>query len=109
MIIVIPERSYLADMKNIVESFYNWYSSNIRNPRYRWLVVLGTLVYLFSPLDFSTDFFPIIGWIDDGIVLTLLSTELSRLIIEYRNERKNMKASNSEIVVDTNPAEIPIQ
>jgi uncharacterized membrane protein YkvA (DUF1232 family) len=94
-------------MKSIVESFYNWYSSNIRNPRYRWLIVLGTLVYLFSPLDLSPDLFPIIGWIDDGIMLTLLSTELSRLAIDYRNERKNIKAKNAEVET-VDPAEIAI-
>jgi uncharacterized membrane protein YkvA (DUF1232 family) len=94
-------------MKSIVESFYNWYSSNIRNPRYRWLIVLGTLVYLFSPLDLSPDLFPIIGWIDDGIMLTLLSTELSCLAIDYRNERKNIKAKNAEVET-VDPAEIAI-
>ena len=62
-------------MKPIVESFYNWYSSKITHPQYRWIIILGTMVYLFSPLDISPDVFPIIGWIDDGIVLTLLTTE----------------------------------
>jgi uncharacterized membrane protein YkvA (DUF1232 family) len=74
-------------MKPIVESFYNWYSSKITHPKYRWIIILGTMVYLFSPLDISPDVFPIIGWIDDGIVLTLLTTELSRLVLDYRNRR----------------------
>jgi uncharacterized membrane protein YkvA (DUF1232 family) len=96
-------------MKAVVESFYNWYTGNIRNPRYRWLVVVGTLAYLFSPLDLSPDFFPIIGWIDDGIILTLLTTELSRLVIDYRNDRKNMKANQFNADEAVNPAEITIQ
>jgi uncharacterized membrane protein YkvA (DUF1232 family) len=83
-------------MKQIVESFYNWYSNQVRNPKYRWLVVLGTLAYLFSPLDISPDVFPILGWIDDGIVLTLLTTELSRLALDYRKNRKNGKVETTE-------------
>jgi len=75
-------------MKLIVEAFYKWYSSKVSNPRYRWLIIAGTLLYLFSPFDISPDFLPIIGWIDDGAVLALLTTELTRLLVEHRNNRK---------------------
>jgi uncharacterized membrane protein YkvA (DUF1232 family) len=91
-------------MKQIVESFYSWYSNQVRNPKYRWLVILGTVAYLFSPLDISPDVFPILGWIDDGIVLTLLTTELSRLALDYRKNRNNSKVETPEnmTVVDSN-------
>ena len=75
-------------MKIIVEAFYKWYSSKVSNPRYRWLIIAGTLLYLFSPFDISPDFLPIIGWIDDGAVLALLTTELTRLLVEHRSNRK---------------------
>ncbi|ACK71394.1 protein of unknown function DUF1232 [Gloeothece citriformis PCC 7424] len=80
-------------MKSIVKSFYNWYSLQIKNPKYRWFIILGTLFYLLSPLDISSDFLPIVGWLDDGVVLTLLTTELSRLIVEKR--QGNQKIDNS--------------
>ncbi|TVQ42642.1 MAG: DUF1232 domain-containing protein [Gloeocapsa sp. DLM2.Bin57] len=99
-------------MKQIVESFYSWYSNQVRNPKYRWLIVLGTIAYLFSPLDISPDVFPIIGWIDDGIVLTLLTTELSRLALDYRKNRRNEKVENSEenlVTVDSQPVETVIE
>ncbi|GCA74441.1 hypothetical protein MiTe_01266 [Microcystis aeruginosa NIES-2520] len=89
-------------MKPIVESFYNWYSSKITHPQYRWIIILGTMVYLFSPLDISPDVFPIIGWIDDGIVLTLLTTELSRLVLDYRNRRPGGVNNQTEVSSPTN-------
>ena len=89
-------------MKPIVESFYNWYSSKITHPQYRWIIILGTMVYLFSPLDISPDVFPIIGWIDDGIVLTLLTTELSRLVLDYRNRRPGRVNNQTEVSSPTN-------
>ena len=89
-------------MKPIVESFYNWYSSKITHPQYRWIIILGTMVYLFSPLDISPDVFPIIGWIDDGIVLTLLTTELSRLVLDYRNRRPEEVKNQTEVSSPTN-------
>jgi len=101
-------------MKPIVESFYNWYSSKISHPKYRWIIILGTMVYLFSPLDISPDVFPIIGWIDDGIVLTLLTTELSRLVLDYRHRRPGKVNNQTEVssptnAVDTDAVEVPIQ
>ncbi|MFM7787054.1 MAG: YkvA family protein [Microcystis panniformis] len=89
-------------MKPIVESFYNWYSSKITHPKYRWIIILGTMVYLFSPLDISPYVFPIIGWIDDGIVLTLLTTELSRLVLDYRTRRPERVNNQTEVSSPTN-------
>ncbi|ACK69775.1 protein of unknown function DUF1232 [Gloeothece citriformis PCC 7424] len=83
-------------MNHIVESFYSWYRSQIRNPKYRWLVLLGTVLYLVSPVDILPDFIPILGWIDDGVVLTLLMTEITRLITERRNGRNEIKNTETE-------------
>jgi uncharacterized membrane protein YkvA (DUF1232 family) len=75
-------------MKNFsVQSIYNWYRNTIRNPKYRWWIILGTLGYLFSPIDISPDVFPIIGWIDDGILVTLLVTEVSQMLIDRVKSR----------------------
>jgi uncharacterized membrane protein YkvA (DUF1232 family) len=78
-------------MKSLVESFYSWYSNTIRNTKYRWVIILGTLVYLISPIDISPDFLPIVGWLDDGVISTLLVTELSRMLFEYRDRRIGTK------------------
>jgi len=83
-------------MKQIVESFYSWYSNQVKNPKYRWLIILGTLAYLFSPLDISPDVFPIVGWVDDGVVLTLLTAELSKLVLDYRSNRRNKEVNNTD-------------
>jgi uncharacterized membrane protein YkvA (DUF1232 family) len=101
----------VKSMQPIVESFYNWYRSQIAHPKYRWLIILGTVTYLISPIDISPDVFPIIGWIDDGIVLTLLTTELTRLALDYRNRRKGTPQVPSEpmVAVDTDAVEVPIQ
>ncbi|HEY9848553.1 MAG TPA: YkvA family protein [Leptolyngbyaceae cyanobacterium] len=66
-----------------VQSLYNWYRSTIRNPKYRWWLILGSLLYLFSPLDIAPDFIPIVGLIDDAAVMTLLVSEVSQLLIDY--------------------------
>ncbi|OUL29143.1 hypothetical protein BV372_23825 [Nostoc sp. T09] len=69
-------------MKFSIESVYTWYRNSLRNPKYRWWVILGTLVYLVSPIDIAPDFIPIVGQLDDVLLLSLLVTEVSGLVIE---------------------------
>lgn len=69
-------------MKFPLASLYNLYRGALRNNRYRWWIILGTLVYLVSPLDISPDVFPIAGQIDDWVLVTLMLTEVSQLVWE---------------------------
>jgi uncharacterized membrane protein YkvA (DUF1232 family) len=85
-------------MKHLAESFYSWYSSKVRHPKYRWFIVIGTLLYLLSPIDISPDFIPILGWIDDGVVITLLTTELSRLLIDKRKGNTIVPEDSDDVV-----------
>ncbi|KOP25424.1 hypothetical protein AMR41_18715 [Hapalosiphon sp. MRB220] len=75
-------------MKFSIQSLYNWYRDLIRNPKYRWWVILGTLLYFVSPIDIIPDIFPIVGEIDDVFLLTLLVTEVSGLVIEGFKARR---------------------
>ncbi|RCJ40213.1 hypothetical protein A6770_10735 [Nostoc minutum NIES-26] len=75
-------------MKFSVQSLYTWYRNLLRNPKYRWWVILGTLVYLVSPFDIAPDFIPVVGQIDDVFLLTLLVSEVSGLVIEGWKARK---------------------
>ncbi|MEH2260296.1 YkvA family protein [Nostoc sp.] len=75
-------------MKFSIQSLYTWYRTVLRNPKYRWWVILGTLVYLVSPFDVLPDFIPVVGQIDDVFLLTLLVSEVSGLVIEGWKARK---------------------
>ena len=83
-------------MKVSITSLYSWYRDTLRNPKYRWWIVLGTLAYLVSPFDIAPDFFPIVGQIDDLMIVTLLVTELSQLILD------SFKSRNQEQKVEIN-------
>ncbi|MEM8602683.1 MAG: YkvA family protein [Cyanobacteria bacterium P01_H01_bin.121] len=81
-------------MNNPVQSFYNWYRQTLQHKTYRWIVILGTLAYLVSPIDISPDFIPVIGWVDDGILITLLVTEVSSMAIAaLKGRRPNREAA----------------
>jgi uncharacterized membrane protein YkvA (DUF1232 family) len=66
-------------MKFPLFSLYNWYRGLIRNPQTRLWVILGTVVYLFSPLDVAPDIIPFAGQIDDFLLISILFSELLQM------------------------------
>jgi uncharacterized membrane protein YkvA (DUF1232 family) len=79
-----------------IQSVYNWYRETLRNPKYRWWIILGTLAYLVSPIDIAPDFLPVIGQIDDVAIAVLLISEISQMLIDYFKSRQTQTASASE-------------
>jgi uncharacterized membrane protein YkvA (DUF1232 family) len=47
-----------------------------------WLKALMLLIpaYLLNPIDFIPDFIPVIGWLDDAVVIPLLVTLFVRMV-----------------------------
>ena len=79
-----------------ISSVYNWYRDTLRNPKYRWWIILGTLAYLVSPIDIAPDFLPVVGQIDDVAIAVLLISEVSQMAIDYFKSRQTETASASE-------------
>lgn len=83
---------------------HNWYRKALKHTKYRWFVILGTLLYLVSPLDIAPDAFPLIGWIDDGIIVSLLISEVSQLVTEGLKKKQLFNdtiKTEFETIVDT--------
>lgn len=87
-------------MKISMTSIYNWYRNTLRHPKYRWWLIIGTLVYLVSPIDIAPDFIPIVGEVDDLMLATLLVTEVSQLFLEKFKSRKQSVSNNPETTND---------
>ncbi len=78
-----------------IQAVYNWYRNLLRNPKYRWWVILGTILYFVSTIDIAPDFLPIVGELDDVFLLTLLVSEVSQQVIEGFKARKDNVDSNA--------------
>lgn len=74
-------------MKFFIQPLYKLYRTILRHPKYRGWVIAGSLIYLLSPLDISPDVLPILGWIDDGVIATLLVSEISQLLLDRRKAK----------------------
>jgi len=84
-----------------IQSVYGWYRNTLRNPKYRWWVILGTALYFIMPFDIAPDFLPIVGQLDDVFLLTLLVSEVSQMAIE---SYKTRKGKNTTTNADSNSA-----
>lgn len=87
-----------------------WYRDTIRHPKYRWWLILGTLIYLLDPFDLSPDMLPVIGWIDDGFVATVLVTEVSQFMSDrlkgQKTQSTHQPASTETPIVDIDAVSI---
>lgn len=86
--------------------FYDWYRNLIRNSKYRWVIIVGTLLYLISPIDLLPDFIPLIGQIDDGIVVTLLVAELSGVLLDRVKAQKNKNVAADTTVASAETVDV---
>ncbi|MFQ4135683.1 YkvA family protein [Nodosilinea sp. PGN35] len=74
-----------------VPFFSRLYNGLLKHPRYRWVVIGASLIYLVSPIDISPDLIPVVGWIDDGVVATLLATGITQVLLDRRQALKDQK------------------
>ncbi len=79
-----------------IKFVYSWYRNTLRKPKLRWWIVGGTLLYVLNPLDVLPDVFPVVGQIDDAVVVTILATELSQVLLDGKKARKLNKQGNRE-------------
>jgi uncharacterized membrane protein YkvA (DUF1232 family) len=89
-----------------MQSLYTWYRNTIRNPKYRWWLILGTIVYVVSPLDISPDFIPVIGQVDDVLLVTLLVSEISQIVVESVKLRQGKAARETTVGTPEDTVEV---
>ncbi len=63
----------------------------LRHPKYRWWVITGSLVYLLNPLDMMPDALPVVGWIDDSLLATLVVAEVAQVVGDRRKAQRQLK------------------
>lgn len=81
---------------------YRWIRNTIRHPKYGVWIILGSFLYLLSPVDISPDVLPVVGWIDDGLLATIVVAEVSTMVSDRlkNHKRKSITQPDSEAVVN---------
>jgi uncharacterized membrane protein YkvA (DUF1232 family) len=66
------------------------------------IIILFTLGYALSPIDFIPDFIPILGYVDDLLILPLLILLSIKLIPDEIMEESREKAVNQPLILKKN-------
>ena len=82
-----------------MNGIYALYQGALRNPKTRWIVIVATIIYLISPIDILPDVIPVLGWLDDGVLVSILVMELTRL----SRQRKSSKAEEIQFNKKSTP------
>jgi uncharacterized membrane protein YkvA (DUF1232 family) len=84
------------------KSFFNWYQKTLRHPKHRWWLIAGTLLYILSPINLISDSIPILGWIDDGAILSLFVAEIAQLLLSRtQTNQQTVAQAASQTVYQT--------
>ncbi len=83
-----------------IQLAYRSYRNALRNPKYRWWIIGGTLLWLVNPINAV----PILGEIDDAVVVTIFATEISQIALEGIKNKKQQKEAAAQHA--TTPTEL---
>ena len=89
-------RKWKETVRKLKEDIYTLYLAS-RDPRIPFMakvVLVLTVAYAFSPIDLIPDFIPILGYLDDLLILPLGIWLSIKLVPDYIIEHYRQKAKN---------------
>jgi len=98
MNVYIKARKYIARFKNTANALRQLqrFWQYRKNPRF-WMIASIVFAYLFSPLDVIPDFTPIIGFLDDAVVIATAIHSLETQTHSLSEFKKRMHKALSKL------------
>jgi uncharacterized membrane protein YkvA (DUF1232 family) len=80
-----PLQKFIEDMSLLFSVIKDYANGSYRKiPWTTIAAIIGTLVYIFSPIDLIPDFIPGVGLLDDAAVLGICLTAIHKDLQDYR-------------------------
>ena len=91
-----PLQRFLKDVALLISMVKDYWSGAYREIPW-WVIaaVVFTLLYVLSPIDLIPDFIPIIGLLDDAVVIALCLALIEQDLLKYQ-EWKEAQSKNIE-------------
>lgn len=84
---------YLADIKLYFQMLGDVFTGKYKKlPVGTIAAIVGTLLYVLSPIDFIPDFIPVVGYLDDAAMLALCLNFTRFDVAEYKKNKKLLSA-----------------
>lgn len=69
--------------RSLIPMLRDVFSGNYRLSLFTFLALIAGLIYAISPADLLPDFIPVVGWLDDGLVLYFVLKQLRKELVRY--------------------------
>lgn len=73
-----------SDFRVILQMAKDTISGNYKMSAWNLSVIIGTIVYVISPIDAIPDLIPVLGWLDDITIVGYALSKLSEEIKKYK-------------------------
>ena len=84
---------YLADIKLYFQMLGDVFTGKYKKvPVGTIAAIVGTLLYVLSPIDLIPDFIPVVGYLDDAAMLAVCLNFTRFDVEEYKKSRKQLSA-----------------
>ena len=89
-------RKYLDDIKLYFQLLHDFFSGQYKKiPVGTIAAIVGSLLYIFLPVDLIPDCIPVVGFLDDAAVLTACLNATRFDIEEYKKHKENAEAKEN--------------
>ncbi|MFU1855959.1 hypothetical protein BWD42_09900 [Sphingobacterium sp. CZ-UAM] len=79
--------SYVDDFKLLIAMCKDAITGKFKMNSWNLSIIIGTIIYVVSPVDAIPDFIAVGGWLDDVAIVAYAIRKLSEEIERYKSER----------------------
>ena len=79
--------SYVGDFKLLIAMCKDAITGKFKMNSWNLSIIIGTIIYVISPVDAIPDFIAVGGWLDDVAIVTYAMRKLSEEIARYKLEK----------------------
>ena len=76
------------DFKLLIQMAKDTFAGRYKMDKWNLSVIVGTIIYVVSPVDAIPDIIPVLGWLDD---VTIVGYAINRLADEMKKYKTEMK------------------
>lgn len=76
------------EFKLLISMIKDTFSGRYKMNKWNMSIILGTIVYVISPIDAIPDIIPVLGWLDDASIVGFAISKLADEVDRYRKFQK---------------------
>ncbi|MGX1752736.1 YkvA family protein [Sphingobacterium sp. NPDC055346] len=76
------------ELKLLISMIKDTFSGRYKMNKWNMSIIVGTIVYVISPIDAIPDIIPVLGWLDDASIVGFAISKLADEVDRYRKFQK---------------------